>query len=164
MSGMSANMISVWESSMLRLREKSNKFCSLLCTYCLLDVIISLVIVEGLTIPPLHKKMNINLSKNEVHGHLDLCCLLLMTNREIYILLKTGLQFCKNSAITLQCLKQAPKQMYLLQTYPHTNCRHCFSCIPMWMLTKVWWTYNLRLPIFRSCYNIPPKKMCIVTA
>ena len=138
MRGMSAHAISVRESSMLRSREKSNEFCSLLCAYRLLDVITSLVIVEGSTVPPLHKKMNINLSKNEVRGHLDLCYLLLMTNREIYVLLRTGLQFCKNSAVTLQCLKQAPKQMYPLQTYPHTNCRHCFSCIPIWTSTKVW--------------------------
>lgn len=58
---------------MLRSREKSDEFCSLLCAYCLLDVIVNSDVSEGLTPPPLHKKMAINFSKNKVRIHLDLC-------------------------------------------------------------------------------------------
>jgi hypothetical protein len=54
------------ESSILKSKEKANEFCSLLCALRLLDVIGSLVIPGDQTQHPVHKKMGISFSKNEV--------------------------------------------------------------------------------------------------
>ena len=67
MADMSSTAISKREGSMLRSKEKANEFCSLLCGYRLLDVIVGLVAYsDKSTQPPVHNKMGINISKNDV--------------------------------------------------------------------------------------------------
>ena len=66
MSEMSNAAVSNRETSMLRSKERANEFCSLLCAFRLLDVIGNMVIPSDQTKPPVHEKMGINLSKNEV--------------------------------------------------------------------------------------------------
>ena len=50
---------------MLRSRERSNEFCSFVCAYRLLDVIVGQAAIDT-TPPPVHKKMSISFPKNEV--------------------------------------------------------------------------------------------------
>jgi hypothetical protein len=54
------------ESSLLRSKEKANNLCSLLCAFRLLDVIVKLDLPSDQIQPPVHKKMGLNFSKNEV--------------------------------------------------------------------------------------------------
>lgn len=74
MSDMSAVAISKRETSMLRSRERSNDFCSMLCAYRLLDVIsyVSVPVGEADT-PPLHNQMGINFLNNEARNLFRLC-------------------------------------------------------------------------------------------
>ena len=66
----SAAQISKRESSMLKSGSKATEFCNLLSTYCLLDVIVHLEATKSSLLPPLHKKLEIDLPKNEVHAFL----------------------------------------------------------------------------------------------
>ena len=94
MSEMSSIAISNWESSMLKSREKANEFCSLLCTYRLLDVILNLEIVkEASSSPPVHQQMGINVSKNKVCTHFHLCQPLFTIYRKLCNHLRIGLSF-----------------------------------------------------------------------
>lgn len=66
MLGMTDVAISKREASILRSRGKANELCSLLCAYRLLDIVASQELTEGCDITPLHLKMGVNVSKNEV--------------------------------------------------------------------------------------------------
>jgi hypothetical protein len=66
MPEMSNAAVSNRESSMLRSKERANDFCSLLCAFRLLDVMGNLETPSDQIRPPVHKKMELNLSKNEV--------------------------------------------------------------------------------------------------
>lgn len=93
MSDMSAVAISKRESSMLKSREKSSDFCSLLCAYRLLDVIISLErTTEKLHAPPLHNQIGTNLFNNEVCSYfIYVDFFFLMKHRDLCDLSKIGL-------------------------------------------------------------------------
>jgi hypothetical protein len=67
MSDMSSVAISKRETSMLKSRERSNDFCSLICAFRLLDVIMDLEMTQETSSKPLkHNQMGINLYNNEV--------------------------------------------------------------------------------------------------
>ena len=55
---------------MLKSESKATEFCNLLSTYCLLDVIAHLEVTESSLLSPLHKKLEIDLPKNEEHAFL----------------------------------------------------------------------------------------------
>ena len=94
MSEMSSIAISNQESSMLKSREKANEFCSLLCAYRLLDVILNLEIVKEASSSPLvHQQMGINVSKNEVCTHFHLRQLIFTIYRKLCDHLRIGLSF-----------------------------------------------------------------------
>jgi hypothetical protein len=56
---------------MLRLKERANDFCSLLCAFRLLEVVGKLESPNDQRQTPVHKKMGLNFSKNEVDIETD---------------------------------------------------------------------------------------------
>lgn len=53
----------------MKSRGKANELCSLLCAYRLLEIITGKKMLEESNFPPMHKKMGINFSKNEVRTY-----------------------------------------------------------------------------------------------
>jgi len=68
---MSTVAISRQESSMMKSRGKANDLCSLICAYRLLENIVGKERLEDPKIPPMHKKMGVNFSKNEVRSYVN---------------------------------------------------------------------------------------------
>ena len=66
MSELSAIEVSKRESSMLRSKKRVNEFCSFVCAHRLLDVLAYLKKEKDSLSPPIHKKMGIDLPKNDV--------------------------------------------------------------------------------------------------
>ena len=66
MSELSAIEVSKRESSILRSKKRANEFCSFVCAHRLLDVLAYLKKEKDLLSPPIHKKMGIDLPKNDI--------------------------------------------------------------------------------------------------
>lgn len=91
MSQMSTAAISERESSMLKSRQRANEFCSFLCAYRLLDIIVHGIATVS-TRPPLHKKMGMNILKNEVRIKLPFHTIYFTRSRKPSVPLEIGRQ------------------------------------------------------------------------